>query len=564
MTEDIDDPTPDQGGEVIHGRYRLDEKLGEGGYGAVYRATHLQMGSDVAVKLLHATLSATDSAAKRFALEARRSASLRHPHTISVFDFGTSERGSLYLVMEFLQGRTLSRAIAEDGPFDAERAVHILDHTLQALDAAHAQELVHRDLKPDNIYLTKVGHDDDFVKVLDFGIAKALHATGELTATGVLIGTPAFMSPEQCAGKSLDGRSDLYSLGCVAYAMLAGRAPFKSETPVGYLLAHTQDRPEDIGSFASAERPIPRELARWIHRLLEKRPEDRFATADEARSALLAAIAGSTTWEIAVPAAKRREPSRVANALATSAPTIASSALSRVPSDVTTGNVGSDVGAASPAPRSKRGLVLALVALGAAAAVAAVVIGSGGSDASGTPTAAVAKASPVAREPAPKPAPKPAAPATQAPAKPVAAAPTPAEPAAIRVRIDSIPPAAHLWLDGKDVGATPRDVSWPVGARPPEAALELAGYVRTPIALAADDDGKVRHLQLARAPVEAAPVEVAPPPASPPPTAPVEAKPVDPKPVDPKPAEAKPAAKPKRPTKPEAKPDAPPVFERVE
>ncbi|MCC6620124.1 MAG: serine/threonine protein kinase, partial [Deltaproteobacteria bacterium] len=378
---------PDLSGRTIQGRYQLDQKIGEGGFGSVYRATHLQMGTDVAVKVMHGSLSYTPSAPKRFALEARRSAQLRHPHTISVFDFGTTDDGLLYLVMELLEGRPLSAVLREEGALAPDRAVHVLDQTLQALDAAHSQGVVHRDLKPDNIFLVRVGDDPDFVKILDFGIAKTADQGGELTATGVLVGTPAYMSPEQCEGKELDGRSDLYALGCVAYMLLAGRPPFVSTTPVAYLLAHTQERPDDVRRHTPNGRAIPSGLAAWVDRLLAKRPDARFATAGEARRALIDALSGSATWDRATPLRKL---------VSTTAPV-----------DVATGNVGArdsvTRGAATGstkagAPRRSALRWAIPGALVAAGTVAAIVLSGGSPPAEPAPT--VAQSSPPAPAPA--------------------------------------------------------------------------------------------------------------------------------------------------------------------
>lgn len=275
-------------GEVVEGRYRLDRLLGEGGYGAVYAATHLEMGTPLALKLLHAHHSDSEETTARFRREARNTARLRHPHCVTVFDFGRSELAGqevFFLAMELLDGETLADLLRR-GPIEPHRAMVILDQILLALEAAHGLGLIHRDLKPDNVFLVKTG-GLDHVKVLDFGIAKALESedSASITASGTVIGTPAFMSPEQCRGVGIDPRSDLYSLGCVAWAMLAGQPPFKRDSTLGYLLAHVQDPPGDIAHVAFLHE-IPPQLRRFIATCLEKDPKDRYPTASAARQAL--------------------------------------------------------------------------------------------------------------------------------------------------------------------------------------------------------------------------------------------------------------------------------------
>lgn len=299
-------------GEVVEGRYRLDRLLGEGGYGAVYAATHLEMGTPLALKLLHAHHSDSEETTARFRREARNTARLRHPHCVTVFDFGRSELAGqevFFLAMELLDGETLADLLRR-GPIEPHRAMVILDQILLALEAAHGLGLIHRDLKPDNVFLAKTGGLDQ-VKVLDFGIAKTLESeeSASITASGTVIGTPAFMSPEQCRGVGIDARSDLYSLGCVAWAMLAGQPPFKRDSTLGYLLAHVQDPPGDIAHVAFLHE-IPPQLRRFIATCLEKDPKDRYPTATAARQALSATgplpAALMTARGAALPATPRR------------------------------------------------------------------------------------------------------------------------------------------------------------------------------------------------------------------------------------------------------------------
>ncbi|MFO0751255.1 MAG: serine/threonine-protein kinase [Myxococcota bacterium] len=277
-------------GQTIAGRYKLESLIGVGGFGAVYKARHVTMGTTVALKILHAEHCAEPTAVKRFELEATRSASLVHPNSIKVFDFGRTETGEFYLAMEHLEGRTLSSLIHREGHVAPDRTVHILAQILRALDEAHLKGIIHRDLKPDNIFLLEIGHEHDFVKVLDYGISKATDASQSgLTAVGQIIGTPVYMSPEQCMGKPLDGRSDLYAIGCIAYHMLAGRPPFLADEGLMYALQHVQEEPVDVRDMAGPDHPIPTGLALWVHKLLAKAPADRYESAHLALDALSSA-----------------------------------------------------------------------------------------------------------------------------------------------------------------------------------------------------------------------------------------------------------------------------------
>lgn len=275
-------------GQILD-RYRLERRIGTGGFGAVYRARHSATEAVVAVKVLH---EGQDSdLARRFELEARRAASLNHPHIVTTFDFGRGPNGLLYLAMELVDGHPLTSLIDMIGD---ERAGTILRQILLALEHAHERGLIHRDLKPDNIFVTRVGQADH-AKILDFGIAKAIDGPSSLTASGAIIGTPAYMSPEQCRGADIDGRSDLYALGCIAYRMLAGREPFSASSTVGYLLAHVQSEPPDPAVIAG--RPVHEGLRDWTLKLLQKDREDRYPTARAARLALESALAGTSSVE---------------------------------------------------------------------------------------------------------------------------------------------------------------------------------------------------------------------------------------------------------------------------
>ncbi|PKN54417.1 MAG: serine/threonine protein kinase, partial [Deltaproteobacteria bacterium HGW-Deltaproteobacteria-14] len=286
--------------ELLADRFALERVLGEGGYGVVYSARNVATGQRVAVKVLHPRHVAADDRelARRFEREAERASGLRHPNTVRVFDHGRTDDGARFIVMELLEGEDLGQRLLRAGALPESEAVAVLGCVLRALAEAHEAGLVHRDIKPDNIFLARVGLDADIVKVLDFGLAKLTHGgVSALTQTGVIVGTPAYLSPEQCYGQEVDRRSDLYALGCVAYHMLAGQPPFVAEDTIGYLLQHSQIAPRDVRLAAGPDAAISDGLARWVHRLLKKRPEARFRSAAEALEALEQATrAAAPSW----------------------------------------------------------------------------------------------------------------------------------------------------------------------------------------------------------------------------------------------------------------------------
>jgi serine/threonine-protein kinase len=274
-------------GQVIGGRYRITGVLGEGGMGVVY-AGEQQMGSTVrkvAVKTLHPHLSKDPSVLARFHRECGTVAQLEHPNTIKFYDFGATPDGTLYIAMEFVNGKALSEVVTAGGAMAPERVLKIMKQVCGALDEAHEQGIVHRDLKPENIILTPLAGEPDFVKVLDFGIAARSESSDakkeqKLTQQGMVLGTPPYMSPEQFTGRALDRRSDIYSLAVVTYEMLTGRLPFEADTPWEWATQHMTAQPTPFEAAAPST-PIPEGMRRGILRGLSKDPAERQPTAKE-------------------------------------------------------------------------------------------------------------------------------------------------------------------------------------------------------------------------------------------------------------------------------------------
>ena len=270
--------------QFIAGRFRIEREIGTGGMGTVYLATHLGLERPVAVKIIRREFAGDADVAERFLREARTMAKLRHPHAAMIFDAGNLPDGRHFIVMEFVEGETLSQALAREGRFSFTQAVGIATQICDVLEEAHRIGIIHRDLKPSNILLGKRG-----VCVLDFGVAKVLASSAESTFThastgsGQLIGTPRYMSPEQCLGQRVGARSDLYSLGVLLYEMLAGRPPFVDPLQSALLVKQATAPAPPLPRL---RQDIPRPLALAVHGLLAKRPEDRPRTAAMAKMLL--------------------------------------------------------------------------------------------------------------------------------------------------------------------------------------------------------------------------------------------------------------------------------------
>src|SRR5512133_1961699 len=279
-------------GRTVNGKFRIEGLVGQGGMGRVYRARHLALDRPVVLKMLHRGYSGDPQVVQRFQREARAASRLDHPNSLPIFDFGEAEDGTLFMAMEYLGGKDLARVVAEEFPLGEKRIVRIGAQILSALAEAHARGIVHRDLKPENVMVEPRRGEPDFVKVLDFGIAK-ITAPGanepKLTQAGLVCGTPEYMSPEQARGADIDLRSDLYSTGVILYQLTTGALPFASDTPVGYLTKHLSEIPVPARE-KNPEIEVSPALDAVIAKALEKDPAARFQSADEMRAALLACV----------------------------------------------------------------------------------------------------------------------------------------------------------------------------------------------------------------------------------------------------------------------------------
>jgi len=297
------------GRDILNGSFQILQKIGSGGMGAVYRALQPEMNRMVGVKILHPKLASRQDLVSRFRREARAMSQLSHPNTVKVFLYGELDDGSLYIIMEFLEGKNLNQTLRADGPFSVERALPILIQVCGALDEAHRAGIIHRDLKPENIFIVQSAGVRDYPKVLDFGLAKV----GErqmrpgsviLTQEGMVFGTPEFMSPEQAQGKTLTAASDIYSLAVILYEVLTGNLPFYAKSPMDYIQLHVTGRPIPLNQRVSG-RVFPPLLEQVIDRALAKRPEDRFSSAADFASAMQQVLAGDSKLATRLASAAR-------------------------------------------------------------------------------------------------------------------------------------------------------------------------------------------------------------------------------------------------------------------
>lgn len=296
-------------GSVIAGKYILHSKVGEGGYGSVYAAEHIELKRKISVKILRSDLMEDPVRVKRFQVEAQSAAALSHPNLATVYDYGLLDEGNPYLVMEYVDGKTLDEIVHSSGAMPVNQAIDIMKQCCDGLEVAHSSGIVHRDIKPSNIMLVDQPNGERLVKILDFGLAKQIWEEGTnqtgLTNTGETIGTPDYMSPEQCRGEKLDGRSDIYNLGCVFYFILCGRHAFSGLGAVEVMHKQLYEFP----AAPSAVHPnsnIPPQVETALLTALAKEPEDRFQEVSQFKAALSNVTPGKVEKKTRWPTGKRK------------------------------------------------------------------------------------------------------------------------------------------------------------------------------------------------------------------------------------------------------------------
>lgn len=430
-------------GVTIDGRYFVEDQLGEGGMGVVYRCRHTFIDKKVAMKVLRADMARNEEVTERFLNEARSASSIGNPHIIDVSDFGQLPDGATYFIMEFLVGTPLADLAQAGVPLDPSRVGSIGIQLSEGLAAAHEAGIVHRDLKPDNIHLVRRGNEEDFVKILDFGIAKASSSANKLTQAGQVFGTPHYMSPEQAAGSPVDHRSDIYSLGIILYELSTGKLPFDADNFMAILTQHMYRTPTPPSEALGLSHALPEGFEALILKCLEKEPKDRYQTMDELGEALSRVFSGIAP----LTAAERR--GRM-NSLKFNA---------RVSSTAETARP-----ATPDAPTGPQKSPLMIYALFGAAIVviagAAVVLSSQGSSKEGaTQMIAQDSGTPTETAQVPAHAEKPEMPQT---------------PKVIQVAIAVSPLSAHVFEGDEDLGQSP--VMLEVGDTKRELEVRLKGY----------------------------------------------------------------------------------------
>ena len=467
-------------GTLVDGRYRIDAQIGEGGMGVVYRATHIALNKTLALKILRGEMAKDPEAVQRFMQEAQSATSIGHENIIDINDFGQLPDGAAYFVMEYLNGRPLNDLIKRGGSIPTSDAVQILRQIASALSAAHARGIVHRDLKPDNVFVLARGELTNFVKVLDFGIAKVATSKNKLTQTGMVFGTPHYMSPEQAAGQGVDARTDVYALGVIMYEMFTGRVPFDADTFMGVLTKHMFEKPAPMSGGESSRQLGA--LEQITMRALEKKPEDRYESMDALVSDLDRVMGGGKPQSVT----GQRPSVELADAL---------EPRSKSELNLQQHFVASDSAPALPVssrrwPMMVGGVVVLLVAsIGIALALRREPAASTGALALGQPPSSlpvpVLASSPAGgRASTPNSETKPKLSAGQ-----VGAANTTAANAnhgeLAQINLTTLPSGAEIVVDGAIVGHTPADLPRPQhGERPIE--LRLEGYARQSLKLRAD------------------------------------------------------------------------------
>jgi serine/threonine-protein kinase len=415
-------------GKTIDGRYLIERCIGEGGMGVVYAGRHRVIDKRVAIKILRGEMATDHELNERFLQEARAASAIGNPHIIDISDFGQLPDGSTYFAMEYLDGKSLTRLMDDaEGPIPLQRLCHIAKQIAQGLAAAHAASIVHRDLKPDNVMLVQRGTEKDFVKVLDFGIAKVGGGTKKMTRAGSVFGTPHYMSPEQAAGAAVDHRTDIYALGVMLYELASGKVPFDADNFMGILTQHMYKAPVPMRALVP-EVDVPPGLDAIVLKCLTKKPEGRYGTMEELVADLEKLEKGvlpDAVHEMMARSGGFNVPADYFRSSAMPAPVPASPAL----------------------PKQRWPLVAVIGAVGTLVGIVGVVVIAKGVNGSAhaLPSATAATSLAAATAPAP-----PTAAVTLAPA--VSASSTPA---LHEVLVSVVPPDATLTRDGKDLGGAP-------------------------------------------------------------------------------------------------------------
>jgi eukaryotic-like serine/threonine-protein kinase len=452
----------------LAGEYRILRKLGAGGFGTVFEAEHPLLKRRAAVKVLHASPGVDSVAVQRFIAEARSASQIRHRHIVDIFSFGTLPNGQYFYVMDLLEGAPLDRYLREHGKLAPNFALALLRPIANAIDALHAASLVHRDLKPANIYLAWDSNHDVIPKLLDFGLVKLVGDVSLNTATGAPLGTPYYMSPEQCQGQKVDGRADIYSLGVICFEILTGKLPFSGDSATAVLLAHVLQSPPPM---SERDPELPSDLDEPVMRMLAKDPAARPETAAAAIDALELAASraglalGADLRSLPRPTAPPEEPTGIER-------------------DATVAQSGTRTGSASQSagPRPTRWLWVGLGPL----VILAWFIGetyepSGAADpAEPAPSVQVEPAAATQLEPAQPAALNPAEPSppSAATAPQPTGADAPALPAArppVAIRVRGAPAGAEVWLGDQKLGPAEREVLVPFGEEPVQLTVTVAG-----------------------------------------------------------------------------------------
>ncbi len=477
-------------GTDLDGRFRIDRLLGQGGMGAVYVGTQVSVGREVAIKVIHPDQVADAETVRRFHREAQVISRLAHSHTVHLVDFGQTSQGLLYLVMELVKGRSLSHDLAK-GPLPPPRVSAIAGQICDALAEAHAQGIIHRDLKPDNVLLTSQAGADDFVKILDFGIAKVAghdeRALSTLTEAGAIVGTPQYMSPEQIDGRSdVIGSSDLYSLTVMVFEMLSGQLPFQDSSPMSLLIKHLKDEPPRLSQVAP-NLAVAAAIEPFLARNLSKSPAGRSADAQAYKAELQRILAGAAGVRPNRPVPQRPDrqmPTDVKPTVAmqrTTAPLADGAAAPQAtlayrpdPAALAAAPVADPAAAAKTGRGPMVAMVVAAVGLLAAGAAAALWFARGQAPVQPASPAIAAPSAPApaaVSPPAPSAAGQVAIPAPIAPANPVPANPAPAAPV-VAARPPAVaaptaaPPAAVPPAQPLPDEATAESPAAPAAARP--------------------------------------------------------------------------------------------------